>query len=89
MLNPVILPAEAATSRPPGTATRTRASPVRVNPLGYFGVPAVGGISTEAIAGQFDGGASLEEVADDFGLGIDAVRWARSNELPQRACAAA
>jgi hypothetical protein len=43
-------------------------SPIRVNPLVRFGLPAVGGISTEAIAGELDGGASLEEVAGDFGL---------------------
>ena len=60
-------------------------SPVRVNPLVRFGMPAIGGISTEAIAGELDSGASLEEVADDFGLDIDAVRWAQSYELSQRA----
>ncbi len=60
-------------------------SPVRINPLVRFGMPAIGGISTEAIAGELDGGASLEEVADDFGLDIDAVRWAQSYELSQRA----
>jgi hypothetical protein len=31
-------------------------SPVRVNPLVRFGVPAIGGISTEAIAGELDAG---------------------------------
>ena len=61
------------------------ASPVRINPLVRFGMPAIGGISTEAIAGELDGGASLEEAADDFGLDIDAVRWAQSYELSQRA----
>jgi uncharacterized protein (DUF433 family) len=60
-------------------------SPVRINPLVRFGMPAVGGISTEAIAGELDGGASLEEVAGDFGLDLDAVRWAQSYELSQRA----
>ena len=30
---------------------------VRINPLIRFGWPAVGGISTEAIAGELDGGA--------------------------------
>jgi uncharacterized protein (DUF433 family) len=63
------------------------ASPVRLNPLVRFGKPAVGGISTEAIAGELDGGASLEEVAEDFGLDIDVVRWAQSYELSQRAAA--
>jgi uncharacterized protein (DUF433 family) len=62
-------------------------SPVRINPLVRFGRPAVGGISTEAIAGELDGGASVEEVADDFGLDLDAVRWAHSYELAQRAVA--
>lgn len=56
-----------------------------MNPLVCFGMPAVGGISAEAIAGGLDGGASLEEVAGDLGLGIDAVRWAQSYELSQRA----
>jgi uncharacterized protein (DUF433 family) len=63
------------------------ASPVRVSPLVRFGKPEVGGISTEAIAGELYGGASLEEVAEDFGLGIDVVRWAQSYELSQHAAA--
>ena len=63
------------------------ASPIRINPLVRFGMPAIGGISTEAIAGELDGGASLEEVADDFSLDLDAVRWAQSYELSQRAAA--
>jgi uncharacterized protein (DUF433 family) len=62
-------------------------SPVRVNPLVRFGVPAVGGISTEAIAGEPDGGASVEEVAEEFGLDTDVVRWAQSYELSQHAAA--
>jgi uncharacterized protein (DUF433 family) len=61
------------------------ASPVRINPLMRFGRPAVGGISTEAIAGELDAGASLDEVAKDFGLDLEAVRWAQSYELAQPA----
>lgn len=61
------------------------ASPVRINPLVRFGRPAVGGISTEAIAGELEGGASVEEVAEDFGLDAAAVRWAHSYELAQQA----
>jgi uncharacterized protein (DUF433 family) len=61
------------------------ASPVRINPLIRFGMPAVGGISTEAIAGELDGGASVAEVAEDFGLDSAAVRWAHSYELAQQA----
>jgi uncharacterized protein (DUF433 family) len=60
-------------------------SPVRINPLVRFGLPAVGGISTEAIAGELEGGASVDEVAEEFGLDADAVRWARSYELAQQA----
>jgi len=63
------------------------ASPVRVSPLVRFGMPAVGGISTEAIAGELDGAASVGEVAEDFGLDMDAVRWAHSYELSQHAAA--
>jgi uncharacterized protein (DUF433 family) len=63
------------------------ASPVRINPLVRFGRPAIGGISTEAIAGELDGGASVEEVAEDFGLDVEAVRWAHSYELAQQAAA--
>lgn len=61
------------------------ASPVRINPLVRFGLPAVGGVSTEAIAGELEGGASVEEVAEDFGLDPATVRWALSYELAQQA----
>lgn len=50
-----------------------------------FGLPAVGGISTEAIAGELEVGASVEEAAEDFGLSADAVRWAASYELSLQA----
>jgi uncharacterized protein (DUF433 family) len=63
------------------------ASPVRINPLMRFGRPAVGGVSTEAIAGELDAGASAEEVAADFGLDLEAVRWAHSYELARHAAA--
>ena len=56
-------------------------SPVRVDPLKRFGRPAVQGVSTEAIAGELEAGASAEEVAEDFGLNVAAVRWAQSYEL--------
>lgn len=63
------------------------ASPARINPLVRFGRPAVGGVSTEAIAGELDAGASAEEVAADFGLDLEAVRWAHSYELARHAAA--
>jgi hypothetical protein len=68
-------PAAARIAPPPGR---------RVSPLVRFGLPAVGGISTEAIADELDGLASL---AEDFALGIGVVRWAQSYELSQRAVA--
>ena len=63
------------------------ASPVRINPLVRFGQPAVGGVSTQAIAGELDAGATVEEVAEDFGLDAEAIRWAHSYELVQQAVA--
>jgi uncharacterized protein (DUF433 family) len=60
---------------------------VRIDPRIRFGMPAVGGISTEAIAGELDGGASAEEVAKDFDLDMDSVWWAYSYELSQHAAA--
>jgi len=62
-----------------------RESPVRIDPLRRFGRPAVRGISTEAIAGEMEGGASLEEAAEVFGLPLDVVRWAQSYELSLQA----
>lgn len=62
-------------------------SPVRIDPRVRFGRPAVGGISTEAIAGELDSGASDEEVANDFDLDLGVVRWAHSYELARRAAA--
>jgi uncharacterized protein (DUF433 family) len=62
-------------------------SPVRIDPRIRFGMPAVGGISTEAIAGELDGGASAEEAAKDFDLDVESVQWAYSYELSQHAAA--
>jgi uncharacterized protein (DUF433 family) len=67
----------------PRSATGTEV----VSPLARFGRPAIGGISTEAIAGELDAGASEHEVAADFDLDIDAVGWAHSYELAQLAAA--
>jgi uncharacterized protein (DUF433 family) len=62
-------------------------SPVRINPLLRFGRPEVRGIPTEAIAGELDAGASLEEVAADFRIDLESVQWAQSYELARRAAA--
>lgn len=57
---------------------------VRINPLVRFGQPAVGGVSTNAIAGELDAGASFDEVAEDFNLGVHAVQSAYAYELSLR-----
>ena len=55
-------------------------SPVRCRPERRFGRPAIGGISTAAIFEHVDGGESEEEVADQFGLSVESVRWAVAYE---------
>lgn len=55
-------------------------SPVRVDPRVRFGAPAVGGISTAALADQVEAGSSIDEVASDFDLTAELVRWAVAYE---------
>jgi uncharacterized protein (DUF433 family) len=64
-------------------------SPVRCRPDQRFGRPAIKGISTEAIVEQLNSGADWEEVADQFDLEVDDVRWASYYEHSQRARLAA
>lgn len=63
------------------------ASRVRMSPAIRFGRPAVGGVSTEVLWEQLDGGASVEEVAGSFDLSVQDVRWAYSYESSVRAAA--
>jgi len=56
------------------------ASPVRCRPDRRFGHPAVCGISTSTIFEHLDGGESEEEVADQFDLSLQNVRWAAAYE---------
>ncbi len=65
------------------------ASPVRCRPTQRFGRPSIGGVSTEAIVEHLDGGEDEEEVAEQFDLSLDDVRWARSYELSRRTPTAA
>ncbi|MQA08523.1 MAG: DUF433 domain-containing protein [Pseudonocardiaceae bacterium] len=53
---------------------------VRIRPDVRFGRPSVKGISTEVLWEQVDAGAGIAEVADDFGLTQQDVRWAVSYE---------
>jgi uncharacterized protein (DUF433 family) len=60
-------------------------SPVRVRPDERFGLPAVGGIKTETIWEHRAGDESVEEVAQQFELTADEVRWAEAYEHSLRA----
>jgi uncharacterized protein (DUF433 family) len=60
-------------------------SPVRVRPDERFGLPAIGGIKTESIWEHLEGGESEEEVAEQFDLTVDEVRWAEAYEHSSRA----
>lgn len=64
-------------------------SPVRCRPTHRFGRPAISGISTAVIDEHVDGGEDENDVAEQFGLGVEDVRWARAYELSRRAKSAA
>ena len=64
-------------------------SPVRCRPGRRFGRPAVRGISTAAIFEHLDGGESEEEVAEQFDLEVESVRWALAYETSRAAPIAA
>ena len=51
-------------------------SPVRCRPSRRFDRPAISGISTAAIIEHVDGGESADDVAEQFGLTLEDVRWA-------------
>ncbi|MHB1535001.1 MAG: DUF433 domain-containing protein [Acidimicrobiales bacterium] len=60
-------------------------SPVRIDPEIRFGRPAVGGISTEVIWEHVESDESFDEVAEEFELSADEVRWAYAYEISARA----
>jgi uncharacterized protein (DUF433 family) len=60
-------------------------SPVRIDPELRFGKPSVRGVGTEVIWEHDQDGAAVDEIAEDFSLGIDDVRWALAYEFAQRA----
>ena len=65
------------------------ASPVRCRPDHRFGRPAIAGISTAAIVEHLDGGETESEVAEQFDLGLESVRWAAAYETSRVAAQAA
>ncbi|MEC3974566.1 DUF433 domain-containing protein [Amycolatopsis sp. H20-H5] len=60
-------------------------SSVLIQPNVRFGRPAVAGISTDVLWEQVDAGASIAEVAEDFGISSRDVRWAVSYESARAA----
>jgi uncharacterized protein (DUF433 family) len=60
-------------------------SPVRMLPNVRFGRPAVRGISTEVLWEHVEAGEDVGEVAEDFGLSPNDVRWALAYETSLRA----
>lgn len=61
------------------------ASPVRMEPDVRFGLPAVGGIRTEILWEHLHADESFDEVAEQFDLPVDDVRWAHAYETSLRA----
>ena len=63
-------------------------SPIEMQPDVRFGRPAIKGISTEAIWEHLQADESEEEVAEQFDLELDDVRWAMAYEsAPRRSVA--
>lgn len=60
-------------------------SPVSMRPGLRFGRPAIKGISTEVLWEHAEAGEDLGEVAEVFGLSVEAVRWALAYETTTRA----
>lgn len=60
-------------------------SPVRMRPDERWGLPSIGGIKTEVVWEQLEGDATFDEVAEQFDLTVDEVRWAHAFETSLRA----
>lgn len=63
----------------------SRDSPVIIDPDVRFGTPSVGGIRTEILWEQAQGGEDEGDLADTFGLDLNQVRWALAYEATQAA----
>jgi uncharacterized protein (DUF433 family) len=62
-----------------------RHSPVRMNPKVRFGLPAIGGIRTGVMWEHSESGETEEDIASEFDLPIESVRWALAYETSARA----
>jgi uncharacterized protein (DUF433 family) len=60
-------------------------SPVLMRPDSRFGRPSVNGISTEAIWEHSEAGETVDDIASEFDLADDNVRWALAYEISARA----
>ena len=60
-------------------------SPVRMNPQVRFGRPAIGGVSTEVLWEHEQAGEVADDIAEEFGLPAESVRWAVAYETSARA----
>jgi uncharacterized protein (DUF433 family) len=59
-------------------------SPVLMRPDSRFGRPSVKGISTEAIWEHSEAGETVDDIASEFDLADDDVRWALAYEISAR-----
>ena len=64
-----------------------RLSPVRMDPKVRFGLPAIGGVRTEILWEHSESGETEEDIADEFDLPVDSVRWALAYETSARTAA--
>lgn len=60
----------------PPVGEKTRADWVALDPQVAFGAPAVKGVETRVLAWRYDAGEELEELAEDYGLTLEAVKEA-------------
>jgi uncharacterized protein (DUF433 family) len=60
-------------------------SPVRMDPKVRFGLPAIGGVRTEVLWEHSESGETDEDIAAEFDMRVDSVRWALAYETSARA----
>jgi uncharacterized protein (DUF433 family) len=60
------------------------ASPVRMDPAIRSGMPAIHGVRTEVIWEHSEAGETDDEIAGEFDMPIDSVRWAMAYETSAR-----
>jgi uncharacterized protein (DUF433 family) len=62
-----------------------RHSPVRMDPNVRFGLPAIDGVRTEVLWEHSESGETDEDIASEFDMPVDSVRWALAYETSARA----